>query len=627
MRLTTGKSLVRAASIFCTKLLLQLADSRESTVHKNGHKDFSLTHSATPTEPTFSALNLIEPLQRALAAEAYQTPTPIQAQAIPQLLAGHDLMGCAQTGTGKTAAFAIPLLQRLAENKQARRPKAPRALILAPTRELASQIGESIRTYGRFLQLKHTVIFGGVRQGPQVRAMQSGVDILVATPGRLLDLMNQGFIALNQVEILILDEADQMLDMGFINDLRKIVSHVPRDRQTLLFSATMPSEIRQLASAWLRNPVTINVVPPGTTADRVEQSVYFVEKRLKSKLLIHYLQEQGTFRTLVFTRTKHGADKLVRRLTKAGIRTEAIHGNKSQNARTRAITAFKSKNRQSLWRRTLRRAGLDIDNVTHVVNYDLPMTPDIYVHRIGRTARAGAEGAAVTFCDRDERSMLREIQKLIRREIPLVKLDPALFGAGATDSANDSHDDEERPSNQGRHNNRRGSSQGQGQGQGQGHRGGGRGRPQRDNDRPRGERSAPGEHAPRAERAASHDRPAAHAPRERVVKKDHDSFFGAGLDSNPAPRKPEHQAQPQPARQTENRGKSAPHKAKKHKFRPQGSGQQAGGNFGGQKSFGGFGAKKKRLKGSTGGNDRDVFDKTRGPRSGQPKPKQRLSHA
>ena len=374
----------------------------------------------------FEHLGLAEPILRAVRAEGYETPTPIQAQAITHVLAGRDLMGCAQTGTGKTAAFALPTLHRLGQNESRvnGRGRKIRALVLSPTRELASQIGASFRTYGRHLPLRHTLVYGGVSQNPQVRALNGGVDILVATPGRLLDLMNQGFVDLAKVEVLILDEADQMLDMGFIHDLRKIVAKVPTTRQTLMFSATMPGEIRKLASSWLRDPVTVQVAHVSAPAEKIEQSVYFVEQRNKSHLLAHYLKRTASKRTLVFTRTKHGADKVVRHLSKAGIRAEAIHGNKSQAARERALHSFKSQHPPVLVATDIASRGLDIDDVSHVVNFDLPMTPEIYVHRIGRTGRAGASGIAVTFCDRDERSMLKSIERLTRQTLSVEQEQP-----------------------------------------------------------------------------------------------------------------------------------------------------------------------------------------------------------
>ncbi|HUY91391.1 MAG TPA: DEAD/DEAH box helicase [Pirellulales bacterium] len=374
----------------------------------------------------FEDLGLADPILRAVRAEGYETPTPIQAQAITHVLAGRDLMGCAQTGTGKTAAFALPTLHRLGQNESLvnGRGRKIRALVLSPTRELASQIGASFRTYGRHLSLRHTLVYGGVSQNPQVRALNGGVDILVGTPGRLLDLMNQGFIDLAKVEVLILDEADQMLDMGFIHDLRKIVAKVPQTRQTLMFSATMPADIRKLAATWLRDPVTVQVAAASAPAEKIEQSVYFVEQRNKPHLLAHYLTRTASKRTLVFTRTKHGADKVVRHLSKSGIRAEAIHGNKSQAARERALHSFKSQHPPVLVATDIASRGLDIDQVSHVVNFDLPMTAEIYVHRIGRTGRAGASGIAVTFCDRDERSMLKAIERLTRQTLAVEQEQP-----------------------------------------------------------------------------------------------------------------------------------------------------------------------------------------------------------
>ncbi|MCI0357384.1 MAG: DEAD/DEAH box helicase [Planctomycetaceae bacterium] len=370
---------------------------------------------------SFAELELSENLLRAVREEGYEIATPIQREAIPPILAGRDLLGCAQTGTGKTAAFALPTLQRLLIGGQPARERGRpiRTLVLAPTRELAAQIGESFRGYGRFTGLKHTVIFGGVGQMPQVRAIQHGVDVLVATPGRLLDLMNQGFVRLDRVEILILDEADQMLDMGFIHDLRRIVARVPRQRQTLLFSATMPDEIRRLADQWLADPVEVRVAPQATPAERVAQSVIFVEKQAKPQLLARYLKDESVTRTLVFTRTKHGADKLVRALTQHGFRAAAIHGNKSQSVRQQVLAQFKSQHPPVLVATDIAARGLDIDGVSHVVNYDLPLTPEIYVHRIGRTGRAGADGIAITLCAGDERGMLREIERLTRQRLPI----------------------------------------------------------------------------------------------------------------------------------------------------------------------------------------------------------------
>ena len=375
----------------------------------------------------FDDLGLVEPILRAVRAEGYQTATPIQMQAIPEVIEGRDLVGCAQTGTGKTAAFALPTLQRLCASGngprkacgrgRAGKSRKIRALILSPTRELAAQIGESFSAYGRFTHLRHTVVYGGVSQGPQVRALQKGVDTLVATPGRLLDLMDQGHIHLTGVEILILDEADRMLDMGFIHDLRRIVRHVPRDRQTLMFSATMPAEILQLSAQWLRKPVRVQVSPDAAAAEKVDQSVYFVEPKQKPLLLAGFLNNTPSTRTLVFSRTKHGADKIVRNLLRKGIRAAAIHGNKSQAARQRVLAQFKSDRLPVLIATDVAARGLDVDDISHVINYDMPRDAETYVHRIGRTGRAGAEGIAVSFCGRDEHGQLRSIERLIRCKI------------------------------------------------------------------------------------------------------------------------------------------------------------------------------------------------------------------
>jgi len=396
---------------------------------------------------SFDQLGLADTLLRAVRAEGYHTATPIQLQAIPSVLAGRDLMGCAQTGTGKTAAFALPTLHRLSANgdgarnghsasgngrqngkrhdKHRRTDCRPiRALILAPTRELAAQIGASFAAYGRFTGLRYTVVYGGVGQGPQVRALENGVDVLVATPGRLLDLMEQGYIDLRNVEILILDEADQMLDMGFIVPLRRIVASVPKARQTLMFSATMPAEIRKLAAEWLREPTHIQVGPVATPIELVEQSVYFVEPRHKPHLLTHFLQNTAFTRTLVFARTKHGADKIVKNLVRSGIRAAAIHSNKSQNVRQRTLDAFKSNRPPVLVATDIAARGLDVDGISHVINYELPEVAEIYVHRIGRTARAGATGIATSFCGRDERDQLRQIERLTRQTLTVEQNQP-----------------------------------------------------------------------------------------------------------------------------------------------------------------------------------------------------------
>ena len=372
----------------------------------------------------FQDLKLIEPLLRAVRAEGYDEPTPIQAQAIPHVLAGKDLIGCAQTGTGKTAAFALPILQRLAADGSNRSRGTIRALILSPTRELASQIGDSFATYGRHTGFKHIVIYGGVGQQPQVQAIRRGADILVATPGRLLDLMNQGVIRLNTIEVFVLDEADRMLDMGFIHDVRRVIKALPTRRQTLLFSATMPQDIQDLADQILINPVCVEVTPQATTVEKIAQSVFFVDKKNKRALLEHLLDDRDIRRVLVFTRTKHGANKLVQQLDRSHIQAEAIHGNKSQTARERALANFKSGRTRVLVATDIAARGIDVEDVTHVINYDLPNEPESYVHRIGRTARAGASGIAYSFCDAEERKYLRDIEKLIRLRVPPVTEHP-----------------------------------------------------------------------------------------------------------------------------------------------------------------------------------------------------------
>ena len=386
----------------------------------------------------FSDLNLIDPLLRALRAEGYQQPTPIQRQAIPHVLAGRDLIGCAQTGTGKTAAFALPILQRLAAGTG--RPRGGlRVLVLSPTRELASQIGDSFAAYGRHTGLKHAVIFGGVGQQPQVDALRRLPDILVATPGRLLDLMGQGLARLNTVEIFVLDEADRMLDMGFIHDVRRVIAALPARRQTLLFSATMPPDIQDLADRILIDPVRVEVTPQATTVETIAQSVFFVEKGEKRALLEHLLGDPAIRRALVFTRTKHGANKLAQQLERARIQAEAIHGNKSQSARERALANFKSGRTRVLVATDIAARGIDVDDVTHVINYELPNEPETYVHRIGRTARAGASGTAYSFCDADERAYLRDIEKLIRLRVPVVTDHPYRSPLGLPAAVPSSH--------------------------------------------------------------------------------------------------------------------------------------------------------------------------------------------
>ena len=374
---------------------------------------------------TFKELNLSAPLLRSVQEAGYETPSPIQAAAIPPVLAGRDLMGCAQTGTGKTAAFALPMLDRLTANAP-RRKGAVRALILTPTRELALQIGESFEAYGKYLKLRSTVIFGGVGQAPQVEALKKGVDILIACPGRLNDLIGQGFIDLSALEIFVLDEADRMLDMGFVHDVKKVIAKLPAQRQNLMFSATMPAEIEQLAAGILRDPAFVKVDPVSSTVDRIQQSLYYVEKGNK-KLLLPWLiknLQPPVVNALVFSRTKHGADKIAKDLTKQGIPAAAIHGNKSQTARVTALEDFKSGKTRVLVATDIAARGIDISELSHVFNYDLPEVPETYVHRIGRTARAGADGTAVSFCAPEEQEYLAGIEKLNRRKIPVVSGHP-----------------------------------------------------------------------------------------------------------------------------------------------------------------------------------------------------------
>ncbi len=371
---------------------------------------------------TFKELHLIDPILKALQEEGYTHPTDIQQQALPMLLQGKDLLACAQTGTGKTAAFALPILQNLVLHtpETSRQATGIRTLVLTPTRELALQIAERFKTYGKYLDIRGTVIFGGVKQHLQVKALKRGVDVLVATPGRLLDLMGQGYISLDAIEYFVLDEADQMLDMGFIHDIKKVIARLPVERQSLFFSATMPHSITDLADRILNDPEQITIQPEQKTAERVDQSVYLVSKRDKLKLLIHLLQTQEAGSTLVFSRTKHGADKMVRKLGKAGIQAEAIHGNKSQNARQHTLARFKKGKVNVLVATDIAARGIDIKELELVVNYDLPNVPETYVHRIGRTGRAQASGRAISFCDQEERAYLKGIQKLIEQKISVV---------------------------------------------------------------------------------------------------------------------------------------------------------------------------------------------------------------
>jgi len=380
--------------------------------------------------PSFSDLGLAEPLRRALASSGYEQPTPIQQQAIPLLLEGRDLLGVAQTGTGKTAAFTLPILQHLSSASQ-RRGRGPSALILAPTRELAVQIGAAVRTYGRFLNLREAVLFGGVGHAPQIKALRAGVDVLVATPGRLLDLIAQGHAKLDAVSLLVLDEADRMLDMGFVRDVRRIVAVLPRQRQSMLFSATMPPEIERLAVDLLRDPQRVEVTPAGTAVELVDQRVFHVAAKEKHALLATLVQDPAMNRVIVFTRTKHGANKVAERLARGGVVAGAIHGNKSQSARQAALEDFRSGRARVLVATDIAARGIDVNGVTHVVNFELPNVPETYVHRIGRTARAGASGAALSFCDGSERSFLRDIEKLIRRTIAVAETPKGLETAPA----------------------------------------------------------------------------------------------------------------------------------------------------------------------------------------------------
>jgi ATP-dependent RNA helicase RhlE len=391
----------------------------------------TLWYACSPKEISlsFSELSLSAPILRAVVSEGYTVATPVQAQAIPHALRGRDILGCAQTGTGKTAAFALPILHRLSSVAHAGGVIRPRCLVLCPTRELATQIGDSFRVYGKHVGLKCAVVYGGVGVGAQADTLRRGVDILVATPGRLLDLVGQRLADLRSVEILVLDEADRMLDMGFIRDIRKIISGLPARRQTMLFSATMPPEIRELSGSILRDPATVQISHASPTADRIDQSVYFVDRAGKPALLAQLVNELPISRAIVFTRTKHGADRLVRRLHATGIASEAFHGNKSQNARQRALDNFRRGKTSLLIATDVASRGIDVDGITHIVNYDLTHEPETYVHRIGRTARAGASGTAISFCDAEEMPNLKAIEKLIRRQIPVKKVKTVAQGA------------------------------------------------------------------------------------------------------------------------------------------------------------------------------------------------------
>jgi ATP-dependent RNA helicase RhlE len=378
---------------------------------------------------SFEQLKLIDPILRAIEAEGYESPSPIQQQAIPPVLAGRDLLGCAQTGTGKTAAFALPILQRLSAEQA--RSRDPRVLVLAPTRELALQIGDSFKSYGRNLPLKSAVVFGGVGLEPQISNLKRGVDILVATPGRLLDLMDRGAVNFRSLSVLVLDEADRMLDMGFIHDIKRILKTLPHKRQNLLFSATIPKEVKSLIDSILHNPVKVEVAPVSSTSEQVEQRAYFVGRADKRDLLLHILETENVTRALVFTRTKHNANKLEKFLMESGIKAAAIHGNKSQGARQRALEGFRSGQVRVLVASDIAARGIDIDAISHVINFEMPNEPETYVHRIGRTGRAEARGVALSFCDREEQKYLIDVEKVTRKKVPVVTDHPYTAGADA----------------------------------------------------------------------------------------------------------------------------------------------------------------------------------------------------
>ena len=431
---------------------------------------------------SFNDFGLAEPILRSLTAEGYTTPTPIQAQTIPLLLAKKDVIGIAQTGTGKTAAFALPILNHLAANRVRPQPKTCRVLVLSPTRELSGQILDSFRTYGRHLRLQSTLAIGGVSMGPQVRALAHGVDVLVATPGRLLDLMHSKAVQLSQIETFVLDEADRMLDMGFINDIRKIVAKLPKERQTLMFSATMPSDIAELGRHMLKDPARVAVTPQATTVERIAQRVIHVDRSSKPKTLTDLLRQETVDRVLVFTRTKHGADKVVRGLNHDGIAADAIHGNKSQNQRTRALKDFRDGRIRTLVATDIAARGIDVEGVSHVINFDLPNIPESYVHRIGRTARAGADGIAISLCSHDELPFLRDIEKLIRMAIPATgtvapsrpagQQRPQQHHQGRNGQNRNGHDRNGNGGNRSQRRDRGGEQQAQGQAQARNHRNG-----------------------------------------------------------------------------------------------------------------------------------------------------------
>jgi ATP-dependent RNA helicase RhlE len=471
-----------------------------------------LTASA-PTASGFADLGLSSPLLQALADEGYTVPTPIQTKAIPHVLAGRDLFGCAQTGTGKTAAFALPLIDRMLADPRKPAPRRCRVLVLAPTRELAAQIFESFKAYGRHAKTRAAVIYGGVGQHQQARAMMNGVDVLVATPGRLLDLVGQRLVDLRAVEYLVLDEADRMLDMGFIHDMRKIIALLPSDRQTLFFSATLPAEVRELADSMLRDPLEVKTAPQATPAETVSQSVFFVAKKEKKALLVKLLAEEATGRVIVFARTKHGADKLHRDLDKVGIRAAAIHGNKSQAQRERALADFKSPRPPVLIATDIAARGIDVDDVAHVVNYELPHEPETYVHRIGRTGRAGQTGKAVSFCDADERPRLVAIERLLKRSIPTRNEPPAWSGPAAGDEPSTGGQRSERSGGRGQRRGRRGNSRG-----GQPAQGGGRSHSQGGQGRRRGPKPTRSPE-PQAAPATSRPAPTAGAPAGKPMRR------------------------------------------------------------------------------------------------------------
>lgn len=407
----------------------------------------------------FSGLKLAQPILRAIVDEGYTTPTPIQEKSIPHLLEGRDLLGVAQTGTGKTAAFALPLINHLSKNGERLSRRQPRSLILAPTRELARQIGDSIHGYSRYLHLRSAVVFGGVSIRPQIQTLARGVHVLVATPGRLIDLMNQGHVQLDGIEVLILDEADRMLDMGFINDVKKIAAKISRRRQTVLFSATMPKSVMRLVDDLMNDPIRVETAPNSTTADRVEQRVLFVPKDKKRALLGELLNDKEMKRVLIFTKTKHNADRVAKHLHQSGIQSDSIHGNKAQNARQRALKSFRSGHIRALVATDVAARGIDVDGVTHVINFELPNNPESYIHRIGRTARAGMTGIAISFCDKDECAALRDIEKTIRQSVTVIEDHPY----HAADIANETSQPKRAPKRKKRQNNRRHNSRRSGQ--------------------------------------------------------------------------------------------------------------------------------------------------------------------